>query len=81
MLIIVSGAFSFSLVIFGGMHFYLLVNNLTTIEYMEGSRGIRFISKKNDNDNHVFNLGWRKNMKSVLGETWNEWIFPIPTSR
>jgi hypothetical protein len=81
MLLIVSGAFSFSLAIFGGMHFYLLLNNLTTIEYMEGSRRLRFARSTKDNDNHVFNIGWKENIISVLGETWKEWILPIPSSR
>lgn len=81
MLLIVSGAFSFSLVIFGGMHAFLLLNNFTTIEYMEGSSRLRFArSSRDDTENHVYNMGWKKNIKSVLGDTWKEWIFPIPTS-
>jgi palmitoyltransferase len=81
MLLIVSGAFSFSLAIFGGMHTYLLFNNLTTIEYMEGSSRLLYSRSKNDNGKHVFNIGWKKNVNSVLGATWKEWILPIPTSR
>jgi hypothetical protein len=81
MLLVVSGAFSFSLAIFGGMHTYLLFNNLTTIEYMEGSSRLLFSRSQDDSKKHVYNIGWKKNVNSVLGETWEEWILPIPASR
>ena len=78
MLIIVSASFSFSLLIFGGFHVFLVVNNLTTIEYMEGSTRLHPDLRYNKN---AYDIGWKSNLSSVLGTNWKEWVFPIPASQ
>ncbi|KAJ8759125.1 hypothetical protein K2173_004132 [Erythroxylum novogranatense] len=77
---VLSGVMMFSLSIalgtFLGWHFYLITQNMTTIEYYEGIRAAWLVKKSGQNYRHPFNIGVYKNITLVLGPNMLKWLCP-----
>lgn len=64
---------------FLGWHFYLILQNKTTIEYHEGVRAMLLAEKGGHVYSHPYDLGAYENLISVLGPNILSWVWP--TSR
>lgn len=81
LIVLIGGIFGICLLAFTGMHVWMVLENATTLESMEGDR--RFILGsdgvvRNARGSNLYNLGWRRNWVSVMGPAWKTWILPIP---
>ncbi|KAK6205597.1 DHHC palmitoyltransferase-domain-containing protein [Scheffersomyces amazonensis] len=85
-LCILSISFSIALGGFGLFSVYLLLNNFTTIEFQEkrwSKQGnSSFIYEfdergKKQNLGHIYDIGYKKNWTSIMGNTWAQWLLPI----
>ncbi|CAI5758214.1 unnamed protein product [Candida verbasci] len=72
-LCVLAFAFGISLIIFLGFSVYLILRNLTTIEFQERRWNFRGGSGKEN----MFDLGYKKNWESVMGNNISTWLFPI----
>ncbi|KAK6459716.1 DHHC palmitoyltransferase-domain-containing protein [Scheffersomyces xylosifermentans] len=92
-LFVVSLAFFFVLGGFTLFQIYMVLKNMTTIEFQEfrwdnhdkkkGSFQYEFDDRgKQKALAHIYDLGYKKNWTSVMGNNWVEWLLPITvTSR
>ncbi|XP_078442705.1 DHHC-type zinc finger family protein [Wolffia australiana] len=60
-----------------GWHIFLLLHNMTTIEYREGIRAIWLAGKSGQRYHHPFDLGRHKNLSSILGSNAFKWCCPL----
>ncbi|KAF3434004.1 hypothetical protein FNV43_RR25107 [Rhamnella rubrinervis] len=63
-----------------GWHIYLIIHNMTTIEYYEGIRAAWLARKSGQSYWHPYNLGAYKNITSVLGPNILKWLCPTAMS-
>ncbi|KAB1219045.1 putative protein S-acyltransferase 15 [Morella rubra] len=63
-----------------GWHIYLIIQNMTTIEYYEGIRQSWLARKSGQSYQHPFNLGVYRNITSVLGPNMVKWLCPTSVS-
>ncbi|XP_041022845.1 probable protein S-acyltransferase 15 isoform X2 [Juglans microcarpa x Juglans regia] len=57
-------------------HIYLIIHNMTTIEYYEGIRASWLARKSGQSYQHPFNLSVYRNITSVLGPNMLKWWCP-----
>lgn len=88
-LFVISLAFSVAMIFFTGFSIYMVFRNTTTIEfqdtrwgYLDQSSGqYEFDNKgKKQRLGHIYDLGWRKNWASTMGNSWVGWVFPTTTT-
>ncbi|KAI5399768.1 putative protein S-acyltransferase 15 [Lathyrus oleraceus] len=63
-----------------GWHIYLILHNMTTIEYYEGNRAKWLAAKSGQSYRHPYNNGAYKNITLVLGPTMLKWLCPTAVS-
>ncbi|RZB44563.1 probable protein S-acyltransferase 15 isoform X2 [Glycine soja] len=63
-----------------GWHVYLILHNMTTIEYYEGNRAKWLAMKSGQSYRHPFNIGAYKNITLVLGPNMLKWLCPTAVS-
>lgn len=63
-----------------GWHIYLIIRNMTTIEYYEGIRAAWLAKKSGLSYRHPFNVGVYKNISLVLGSNMLTWFCPTAVS-
>ncbi|XP_045827679.1 probable protein S-acyltransferase 15 [Trifolium pratense] len=63
-----------------GWHVYLILHNMTTIEYYEGNRAKWLAAKTGQNYRHPYNIGAYKNITLILGPTMLKWLCPTAVS-
>lgn len=85
-LVVVSGVMGLAVAAFTGFSLYLVFNNSTTLESMESvkyrselpSDSYRYAQPpSSDTVGNIFDLGWKRNWKEVMGYRWYEWILPV----
>lgn len=85
-LFVVSVAFSVSMSLFTAFSIYMVLRNLTTIEfqdnrwgYLEHSTGQYEFDLKGKKKllGHLYDLGWKKNWTAVMGQSIVGWILPL----
>lgn len=95
MLLVVSFAFSIAVSVFGIFLLYLCGKNLTTIEFQERRWNGGIGSNESDGRfnyefdangkqkklNNIFDLGFKENLKLVLGTSIWTWLLPIDINR
>ncbi|KGN47840.1 probable protein S-acyltransferase 15 [Cucumis sativus] len=59
-----------------GWHVYLIIRNMTTIEYYEGIRAAWLARKSGQSYQHPFDISAYKNMTLVLGPNILKWAWP-----
>ncbi|KAJ4720744.1 S-acyltransferase [Melia azedarach] len=63
-----------------GWHVYLIIHNMTTIEYYEGIRAAWLARKSGQSYRHPFDVGVYKNITLVLGPNMLTWLCPTAVS-
>ncbi|XP_058770044.1 probable protein S-acyltransferase 15 [Vicia villosa] len=63
-----------------GWHIYLILHNMTTIEYYEGNRAKWLAAKSGQSYRHPYNNGAYKNITLILGPTMLKWLCPTSVS-
>ncbi|XP_062092037.1 probable protein S-acyltransferase 15 isoform X2 [Humulus lupulus] len=63
-----------------GWHIYLIIHNMTTIEYYEGIRAAWMAKKSGQNYRNPFDLNAYKNITLVLGPNMLKWLCPNAVS-
>ncbi|KAL9317823.1 hypothetical protein ACSQ67_014340 [Phaseolus vulgaris] len=63
-----------------GWHVYLILRNMTTIEYYEGNRAKWLAMKSGQSYRHPFNIGAYKNITLILGPNMLKWLCPTAVS-
>ncbi|GAU46751.1 hypothetical protein TSUD_402770 [Trifolium subterraneum] len=63
-----------------GWHVYLILHNMTTIEYYEGNRAKWLAAKTGQSYRHLYNIGAYKNLTLILGPTMLKWLCPTSVS-
>ncbi|XP_050250059.1 probable protein S-acyltransferase 15 [Quercus robur] len=63
-----------------GWHVYLIIHNMTTIEYHEGVRAAWLAEKSGQNYRHPFYRSVYQNITSVLGPNMLKWLCPTAVS-
>ncbi|KAH9768466.1 putative protein S-acyltransferase 15 [Citrus sinensis] len=63
-----------------GWHIYLIIHNMTTIEYHEGIRAAWLAKKSGLSYRHPFDVGVYKNISLVLGSNMLTWLCPTAIS-
>ncbi|XP_015877260.3 probable protein S-acyltransferase 15 isoform X2 [Ziziphus jujuba] len=63
-----------------GWHIYLIIHNMTTIEYYEGVRAAWLARKSGQSYRHPFDHGVYKNITLVLGPNMLKWLCPTALS-
>ncbi|KAL6126436.1 hypothetical protein ACLB2K_074485 [Fragaria x ananassa] len=63
-----------------GWHVYLIIRNMTTIEYYEAIRTEWLARKSGQSYRHPYNLSVYKNITSVLGPNMMKWLWPVAVS-
>ncbi|QCE07920.1 probable protein S-acyltransferase 15 isoform X1 [Vigna unguiculata] len=63
-----------------GWHVYLVLHNMTTIEYHEGNRAKWLAMKSGQSYRHPFNIGAYRNITSILGPNMLKWLCPTEVS-
>ncbi|CAM8899010.1 hypothetical protein QQ045_005330 [Rhodiola kirilowii] len=63
-----------------GWHIYLILHNMTTIEYYESTRAAWLARKTGQNFRHPFNLNFYKNVTLILGPNMLKWLCPTSVS-
>lgn len=69
-------ALTITLLTLSGWHVYLILHNMTTIEYYEGIRAKWLAMKSGQSYRHTFNLGAYKNITLILGPNMLTWLCP-----
>ncbi|KAL7214924.1 hypothetical protein ACSBR1_027162 [Camellia fascicularis] len=59
-----------------GWHIYLIIHNMTTIEYYEATRAAWLARKSGQSYRHPYNVGVYKNITLVLGPNMLNWLCP-----
>ncbi|KAF1860370.1 hypothetical protein Lal_00037709 [Lupinus albus] len=59
-----------------GWHVYLVLQNMTTIEYYEAKRAKWLAAKSGKSYRHPFNIGVYTNITSILGPNMLKWLCP-----
>ncbi|KAL2324828.1 hypothetical protein Fmac_023886 [Flemingia macrophylla] len=59
-----------------GWHVYLILHNMTTIEYHEGNRAKWLAMKSGQSYRHPYNMGAYKNITLILGPNMLKWFCP-----
>ncbi|CAL5407365.1 unnamed protein product [Camellia sinensis] len=59
-----------------GWHIYLIIHNMTTIEYYEAIRAAWLARKSGQSYRHPYNVGVYKNITLVLGPNMLNWLCP-----
>ncbi|XP_020229668.1 probable protein S-acyltransferase 15 isoform X1 [Cajanus cajan] len=59
-----------------GWHVYLILHNMTTIEYHEGNRAKWLAMKSGQSYRHPYNVGAYKNITLILGPNMLKWFCP-----
>ncbi|XP_028113824.1 probable protein S-acyltransferase 15 isoform X4 [Camellia sinensis] len=59
-----------------GWHIYLILHNMTTIEYYEAIRAAWLARKSGQSYRHPYNVGIYKNITLVLGPNMLNWLCP-----
>lgn len=59
-----------------GWHIYLIIHNMTTIEYYEAIRALWLARKSGQSYRHPYNVGVYKNITLVLGPNMLNWLCP-----
>lgn len=72
----ITAVFSLTLGSLLAWHLYLLVHNMTTIEYHEGVKANWLARKSGQSYHHPFNLGVSKNFNMILGPSKLKWLCP-----
>ncbi|RLV94952.1 Palmitoyltransferase PFA3 [Spathaspora sp. JA1] len=83
-LCVLSFAFGISVSLFAGFSIYLILKNLSTIEFQQNrwnrsettSHGYTYEFTKAQ-DNNIYDLGAWENWKSTMGNDWYSWCLPI----
>ncbi|KAK6460412.1 DHHC palmitoyltransferase-domain-containing protein [Scheffersomyces coipomensis] len=88
-LFVLSLSFSLALGVFFLFSVYLLLQNLTTIEFQD-QRWAKHESNsflyefdprgKKQKLGHIYDLGYKKNWTSIMGDNWVHWILPIAST-
>ncbi|CAK8573125.1 unnamed protein product [Lathyrus sativus] len=63
-----------------GWHIYLILHNMTTIEYYEGNRAKWLAAKTGQSYRHPYNIGAYKNITLILGPSMLKWLCPTAVS-
>ncbi|XP_061997470.1 probable protein S-acyltransferase 15 [Rosa rugosa] len=63
-----------------GWHVYLVIRNMTTIEYYEAIRTAWLARKSGQSYRHPYNQSVYKNITSVLGPNMLKWLWPVAVS-
>ncbi|KAA8534417.1 hypothetical protein F0562_031934 [Nyssa sinensis] len=61
-------------------HMYLIIHNMTTIEYYEGIRAAWLARKSGQTYRHPFDVGVFKNITLILGPSMLKWLCPTAVS-
>ncbi|MED6122782.1 hypothetical protein PIB30_043159 [Stylosanthes scabra] len=69
-------ALTTTLLTLSGWHVYLILHNMTTIEYYEGKRAKWLAMKSGHSYRHPFSISPYKNITSVLGPNMLKWLCP-----
>ncbi|OIW01684.1 hypothetical protein TanjilG_01191 [Lupinus angustifolius] len=69
-----------TLLTLSGWHVYLILQNMTTIEYYEGKRAKWLAAKSGKSYRHPFNVGAYTNITSILGPNMLKWLCPTAVS-
>ncbi|KAF4400021.1 hypothetical protein G4B88_021235 [Cannabis sativa] len=77
---VMMSALSLTLGTLFGWHIYLIIHNMTTIEYYEGIRAAWMAKKSGHNYRHQFDLNAYKNITLVLGPNMLKWWCPTAVS-
>ncbi|TKY51620.1 S-acyltransferase 15 [Spatholobus suberectus] len=73
-------ALTMTLLTLFGWHVYLILHNMTTIEYHEGNRAKWLAMKSGQSYRHPFNIGAYKNITLILGPNMLKWLCPTAVS-
>jgi palmitoyltransferase len=60
-------------------HIYLITHNMTTIEHYDSKRASWLARKSGQSYRHQFDVGFYKNLTSVLGPNMIKWLCPTFT--
>ncbi|ODV79359.1 zf-DHHC-domain-containing protein [Suhomyces tanzawaensis NRRL Y-17324] len=83
-LFVLAAAFGGATAVFAGFLVYLVLRNKTTLELHEANwdKGFQYEFNKNEKVGNIYDLGWKRNWTSIMGETWAHWLLPVAaTSR
>lgn len=69
-----------TLLTLSGWHVYLILHNMTTIEYYEGNRAKWLAMKTGQSYRHPYNIGAYKNITRILGPNMLKWLWPTAVS-
>lgn len=73
-------ALTITLSTLSGWHAYLILHNMTTIEFYEGKRAKWLAMKSGQSYRHPFNVGAYKNITLILGPNMLKWLCPTAVS-
>ncbi|XP_061347061.1 probable protein S-acyltransferase 15 isoform X2 [Gastrolobium bilobum] len=73
-------ALTITLSTLSGWHVYLILHNMSTIEYYEGNRAKWLAMKSGQSYRHPFNIGAYKNITLILGPNMLKWLCPTAVS-
>ncbi|ODQ77417.1 hypothetical protein BABINDRAFT_15649 [Babjeviella inositovora NRRL Y-12698] len=76
-LFVVSMAMAVALSVFTGLTIYQVLCNTTTIESYEFNNVRARDRSINPGKLNIFDLGWRANWRTTMGEGWMQWMFPL----
>ncbi|CAK9438957.1 uncharacterized protein LODBEIA_P31810 [Lodderomyces beijingensis] len=83
---VLASTFAFTVTIFASFSVYLMSRNLSTIEFQEqrwNYRGANNYNYEFDGNGkrkqlaNIFDLGFKENLKQVLGTSWTSWLLPV----
>lgn len=85
LLVVMLLLFFFALAMFTGFQIYMVLRNLTTIELSERNGNSDFSYQfdyrgRKQKLGHIYDLGCSANWRSIMGETWFAWMFPVQVS-
>lgn len=84
--LVLSFTFFISVGVFSGFLIYLMLRNYTTIEFQDsrwnynGNYEAQYEFDSNGKRKrlgHIYDLGYKKNLRNVMGDTWASWLLPI----
>ncbi|KAI8928686.1 DHHC palmitoyltransferase-domain-containing protein [Entophlyctis helioformis] len=83
LVLFMAGIFGLCLAVFTGIHVYMLLTNMTTIENIEGARLLRLDDGSLLNvpaSVNIYSVGIVRNVQQVLGKDARLWLLPVPSS-